>query len=124
MLATEAYTLYSAEVGSNLGMATTISIVLILLSMVFVFGQRYMSRRNIYHGNLINKPAKRRLTGFRNVVAHVVVYAIALIGACRPSSRPSIRCGGRAGRSFSPGFGLQSYQRILYNLPRRRCRTH
>jgi iron(III) transport system permease protein len=81
VLATEAYTLYSAEVGSNLSMATTISIVLILLSMLFVFGQRYMSRRNVYHGNLINKPSKRKLKGFKNVLAHVVVYTIALIGA-------------------------------------------
>ncbi len=38
VLATEAYTLYSAEIGSNLGMATTISIMLILLSMLFVCG--------------------------------------------------------------------------------------
>ena len=65
VLATEAYTLYSAEIGSNLSMATTISIVLIMLSMLFVFAQRYMSRRNVYHGNLINKPVKKKLTGFQ-----------------------------------------------------------
>jgi iron(III) transport system permease protein len=117
VLATEAYTLYSAEVGSNLSMATTISIILILLSMVFVFGQRYMSRRNVYHGNLINKPFKKKLTGFRNVVAHGVVYAIALIGAMPAIIAVIYSVRRTNGPVFHPGLGLQSYQRILYNLP-------
>jgi len=116
VLATEAYTLYSAEVGSNLSMATTISIVLIMLSMLFVFAQRYMSRRNVYHGNLINKPVKKKLTGFRNVAAHVVVYTIALIGAMPAIIAAIYSVRRTSGPVFHPGFGLESYRRILYNL--------
>ncbi|MBM6592502.1 ABC transporter permease [Microvirga pudoricolor] len=116
VLATEAYTLYSAEIGSNLGMATTISIMLILLSMLFVFGQRYMSRKNVYHGNLINKPVKKKLTGVWNVVAHVAVYFIALAGAM-PAIIAAIYSIRRTnGPVFQPGLGLDSYRRILYNL--------
>src|SRR5690606_10029465 len=81
VLATEAFQLYSAEIGSNLSMATTISLILIFVSMVFVALQRYMSRRNVYHGNMINKPIRMRLSGWRNVLAHVVVYVIAICGA-------------------------------------------
>jgi len=33
VLATEAFTLYAAEVGSNMSMAATISVVLVLLSL-------------------------------------------------------------------------------------------
>jgi iron(III) transport system permease protein len=117
VLATEAYTLYSAEVGSNLGMATTISIVLIFLSMLFVFSQRYVSRRNVYHGNLINKPSKRKLTGFRNVLAHLVVYAIALAGAMPAIIAVIYSLRRTRGPVFHPGFGLDSYRRILFNLP-------
>src|SRR5690606_15381755 len=80
-LATEAYAAYSAEVGSNMSMGTTISVILIAVSMIFVLLQRYMSRRNVYHGNLINKPIKKKLTGWRNVLAHFAVYAIGLCGA-------------------------------------------
>src|SRR5690606_29457632 len=81
VLATEAYALYSAEVGSNMSMATTISVVLIMVSMVFVLLQRFVSRRNVYRGNMINKPTKIRLRGWRNVLAHVVVYVIGTCGA-------------------------------------------
>ncbi len=116
VLATEAYTLYSAEVGSNLGMATTISIVLIVLSMLFVFSQRYMSRRNVYHGNLINKPIKRRLSGFQNVLAHGVVYFIALAGAMPAIIAVIYSVRRTSGPVFQPGFGLDSYRRILFNL--------
>ena len=58
VLATEAYTLYSAEIGSNLSMATTLSIVLILLSMVFVFTQRYMSRGTSIMATSSTSPTK------------------------------------------------------------------
>jgi iron(III) transport system permease protein len=116
VLATEAYTLYSAEVGSNLGMATTISIVLILLSMIFVFGQRYMSRRNVYHGNLINKPVKRKLSGFANALAHGIVYFIALAGAMPAIIAVIYSVRRTSGPVFQPGFGLDSYRRILFNL--------
>ncbi|MFS8049181.1 ABC transporter permease [Rhizobium sp. BR 314] len=116
VLATEAFTLYSAEIGSNMSMATTISVVLIVVSMFFVFLQRYMSRRNVYHGNLINKPSKVQLTGWRNVLAHVGVYLIGLFGALPVfiSFFYSFRL--TSGPVFQPGFGLQSYSRILFNL--------
>ncbi|MET0427937.1 MAG: iron ABC transporter permease [Microvirga sp.] len=116
VLATEAYTLYSAEIGSNLGMATTISIMLILLSMLFVFGQRYMSRKNVYHGNLINKPVKRRLTGAGNVAAHAAVYIIAFAGAMPAIIAAIYSIRRTSGPVFQTGFGLDSYRRILYNL--------
>jgi iron(III) transport system permease protein len=54
----------------NLSMATTISVILIVVSMAFVLLQRYVSRRNVYHGNMINKPIKIQLTGWRNALAH------------------------------------------------------
>lgn len=116
VLATEAYTLYSAEVGSNMSMATAVSVALILLSMVFVLTQRYLSRRNVYHGNLINKPAKIRLKGWRNGLAHVAVYCIGFCGALPAIVALIYSFRKTRGPVFQPGFSLQSYERILYNL--------
>ncbi len=116
VLATEAYALYSAEIGSNLTMATTISVALIVVSMVFVALQRYMSRRNVYHGNLINKPVRIRLSGWRNVLAHVAVYAIGLVGALPVIISVIFSFRRTSGPVFQPGFSLQSYERILFNL--------
>jgi iron(III) transport system permease protein len=116
VLATEAYTLYSAEVGSNMSMATTISVVLILVSMVFVLLQRYMSRRNVYHGNMINKPIRIKLKGWRNVLAHFAVYLIGLCGATPVIVAVIYSFRKTNGPVFQPGFALQSYERILFNL--------
>jgi len=116
VLATEAYTLYSAEVGSNMSMATTISVVLILVSMVFVLLQRFMSRRNVYHGNMINKPSKIRLRGWRNVLAHFAVYFIGLCGAMPVIISVIYSFRRTSGPVFKDGFALQSYERILFNL--------
>lgn len=116
VLATEAYTAYSAEIGSNLGMATTLSLVLILMSMVFVFIQRYMSRRNVYHSNLINRPEKIRLRGFAKVAAHAAVYFIALGGAMPAIIAAIYSIRKTNGPVFQPGFGLESYSRIIATL--------
>lgn len=116
VLATEAYTLYSAEIGSNLSMATTISVILIVVSMVFVLLQRYVSRRNVYHGNMINKPIKIQLSGWRNALAHVAVYAIGLLGALPVIISVIYSFRRTSGPVFQSGFGLQSYERILFNL--------
>lgn len=116
VLATEAFNLYAAEVGSNMSMATTISVVLILVSMLFVFLQRYMSRRNVYHGNMINKPIRIQLRGWRNALAHFAVYFIGLLGALPVIIAVIYSFRLTDGPVFKPGFGLQSYERILFNL--------
>lgn len=115
-LATEAYAAYSAEVGSNMSMGTTISVMLIAVSMIFVLLQRYMSRRNVYHGNLINKPAKIRLRGWRNALAHVAVYGIGLCGALPVIISVIYSFRRTSGPVFKDGFALQSYERIIFNL--------
>ncbi len=116
VLATEAFTLYSAEIGSNLSMATTISVVLILVSMVFVLLQRWVSRRNVYHGNMINKPIKIHLKGWRNWLAHFAVYFIGLCGALPVIISVIYSFRKTSGPVFQSGFALQSYERILFNL--------
>lgn len=116
VLATEAYTAYSAEIGSNLGMATTLSLALILMSMVFVFIQRFMSRKNVYHSTLINRPEKVRLRGFANVAAHAAVYLIALGGAMPAIIAAIYSVRKTNGPVFQPGFGFDSYRRIVATL--------
>src|SRR5690606_14246918 len=115
-LATEAYAAYSAEVGSNMSMGTTISVMLIAVSMVFVLLQRYMSRRNVYHGNMINKQVKLRLRGWKNILAHVVVYVIGVCGAMPVIVSVIYSFRRTSGPVFQEGFAFQSYERIIFNL--------
>jgi len=116
VLATEAFTLYSAEIGSNLSMATTISVVLIVVSMIFVGLQRYISRRNVYHSSMINKPIKIQLRGWRNVLALVTVYGIGMLGAIPIIVAVVFSLRKTNGPVFQVGIGFQSYERLLFNL--------
>src|SRR5690606_11602358 len=78
--------------------------------------QRYMSRRNVYHGNMINKPARIQLKGWRNVLAHFAVYFIGLCGALPVIISVIYSFRKTSGPVFQQGFALQSYERILFNL--------
>ena len=117
VLATEAFTLFAAELGGNPGMASTVSLVLIALSMSVVLLQRYVARRNVYHGSMIVRVEPRRLRGARALAAYVVVYLIVGIGALPAAIVAYSSFRQTRGPIFRPGFGLQSYERVLYTVP-------
>lgn len=117
VLATEAFTLFSAEMGSNPGMASTVSLVLIAISMAVVLLQRHASRRNVYHGNLIARIQPRRLAGWSNVGLHAGAYLIVALGALPAALVAFYSFRLTRGPIFRPGFGLQSYEKVLYSIP-------
>ncbi|SCZ07346.1 iron(III) transport system permease protein [Microvirga guangxiensis] len=113
VLATEAFNLYGSEVGGNPGMASALSIVLIILSMIVVFGQRWVLRKNVYHSNLIKKPERKRAHGLKALGLHVLAYAIVLIGALPAIIVVLFSFRRTSGPVFQPGLSLQSYERVI-----------
>ena len=117
VLATTAYNLFTSEMGGNPGLASATSMVLIVLSMAVVALQRWSVRRRNVAGTLIRKPEPGRLGTLASVAAHLVCYAIVLA-----SSLPSLvviytSFKKTSGPVFKPGFGLDSYARILRDVP-------
>jgi iron(III) transport system permease protein len=117
VLATTAYNLFTSEMAGNPGLASATSVVLIVLSMAVVVLQRAAVRRRNVAGNLIRRSAPRKLRPLPSFVAHAVCYAIVLA-----SSLPSlvvIHTSFRktSGPVFKPGYGLDSYARILREVP-------
>ena len=117
VLATMAYQLFASEMGGNPGLAATVSIILITVSMAVVALQRWAVRRRHIAGALMRRPERERLTGVRSLLAHLVCYLIVIL-----SSLPSlvvIHTSFRktSGPVFQPGFGLESYRRILSDVP-------
>ncbi len=113
VLATEAFNLYGGEVGGNPGMASALSIVLIILSMIIVFGQRWVLRKNVYHSNLIKKPERQHVGGLKSVGLHVLAYAIVLIGALPAIIVVLFSFRRTSGPVFQPGLSLQSYEKVI-----------
>jgi iron(III) transport system permease protein len=117
VLATTAYNLFTSEMGGNPGLASATSVALIVLSMAVVALQRWSVHRRNVAGTLIRKPVPKQLGPLASAAAHVVCYAIVLA-----SSLPSLvviytSFRQTSGPVFKPGYGLDSYARILREVP-------
>jgi len=117
LLATTAFDLFTAEMGGNPGLASATSVVLLAVCMTVVVLQRWAVRRRDIAGSLLRRPVPRRLRPAASAVAHIVCYAIVLAG-----SLPSIvviytSFRRTSGPVFHSGFGVESYARILGEVP-------
>lgn len=117
VLATVAYNQFTSEMGGNPGLASAISVVLIVISLAVVALQRWAVGRRVVAGALIRRIEPRRLAPGASAAAHAACYAISL-AASLPSLvviYTSFRK--TSGPVFHPGFGLDSYARVLHDVP-------
>jgi len=118
VLPTMAYNLFTSEVGENPGLASTVSILLIMVSTIVLFFQRYTVSRRKYASALINRPIVKRLSGLKSVAAHFVSYLIVAISTLPLAVVVVYSFRRTSGPVFQPGFGLQSYQKVFHDVPR------
>lgn len=118
VLPTMAYNLFTSEVGENPGLASTVSILLILVSTIVLFFQRYTVSRRKYAGSLINRPIIKRLKGLQAAGAHLVCYLIVAISTLPLAVVVIYSFRKTRGPVIQPGFGLQSYQKVLHDVPK------
>jgi iron(III) transport system permease protein len=117
LLATTAYDLFTAEMGGNPGLASATSIVLIAVCMAVVVLQRWAVRRRDVAGSLIRSPVPRRLPPAASAAAHAVCYAVVLAGSLPSLVVIYTSFRNTSGPVFHPGFGFDSYERILGEVP-------
>ena len=117
LLATTAFDLFTAEMGGNPGLASATSVVLIAVSMVVVALQRWAVRRRDIAGTLIRRPSPQRLRPLASAAAHCVCYAIVLAGSLPSLVVIYTSFRKTSGPVFHPGLSLDSYARILGEVP-------
>ncbi len=117
VLPTMAYNLFTSEVGENPGLASTVSIFLILVSTIFLFLQRYASTRRKYSSSLVNRPIVKRLSGARAVAAHAVCYLIVALSSLPLAVLAVFSFRRTRGPVFHPGLSLGSYRQVLHDVP-------
>jgi iron(III) transport system permease protein len=117
MLATEAYVLFASELGGNPGQASAISILLILISLVFVALQRYVARHDVSQSFRSRRPPPPVIPKLRSAIAHIVCYLIAFAGALPTFVVIIFSFRKTRGPVFQPGFGLDSYARVMHSVP-------
>ncbi len=117
VLSTLAYNLFTSEIGGNPGLASTVSIILITISLVFVAVQRWLISRREFGSAMVRRPEVRTLRGARSVLVHGLCYLIVFL-----SSLPSLvviynSFRNTSGPVFQPGLGFDSYRRIISEVP-------
>jgi len=118
VLPTMAYNLFTSEVGTGTGLASTVAIILIIVSTAVLFFQRYAAGRRKYASTLVNRPLIRRLKGWKNLGAHLVCYFIVAISTLPLAVVVFYSFRKTRGPVFQPGFGLQSYAKVLHDVPK------
>lgn len=117
LLATTAFTLFTAEMGGNPGLASATSIVLIILCLAVVTLQRWAVRWRNVAGSMIRRMPPRRLRPLASIVAHGVSYGIVFAGSLPSLVVIYASFRNTRGPVFHPGFGFDSYARIVGEVP-------
>jgi len=118
VLPTMAYNLFTSEVGENPGLASTVSIFLILCSTIVLFLQRYAATRRKYSSMLLNRPVVKSPRGWQSFGIHLLCYFIVSFSTLPLAVVVFYSFKKTRGPVFHPGFGMESYSRIIHEVPR------
>ncbi|OWT64077.1 ABC transporter permease [Candidimonas nitroreducens] len=116
-LSTQAYILFSSETGENPGMASTISLVLLAISLVLVLGQRWFVRHDLSQGSKSRPRPPREMSLGTSILVHGVCYLIAVVGVLPMITVFVESFRKKNGPVFMPGFSLDSYRQVLGEVP-------
>ncbi|HOV63149.1 MAG TPA: iron ABC transporter permease [Spirochaetia bacterium] len=118
VLSTIAYNLFTSEVNEVPGLASTVSIFMILCSALVIFLQQYTVSRRKYSSMLINKPIMKKLSGIRNVLAHAICYIIVFLSTLPLTIVVVFSFRKTKGPVFHPGFSFDSYLKVFHDVPK------
>ena len=118
VLPTLAYNLYTSEISERPGMASTVSIILMLCASVIIVLQQWVSSRRKYSSMLVNRPLVKRLAGMKSFLAHAVCYFIVGLSTLPLAVIVFFSFKKTNGPVFVPGFSLDSYREIFFIVPK------
>jgi iron(III) transport system permease protein len=83
-----------------------------------LFFQRYAAGRRKYSSSLINRPIIKSLHGWKKIWAYLICYGIVFLSTLPLAVVVVVSFRKTKGPVFHPGFGLQSYQKVLHDVPK------
>ncbi len=70
------YDAYMSELGGNNGFAASIAILAIIITLIIFLFQKYLSQKNAFTMNSINKIRPKEIHGIKNVLIHIYSYVL------------------------------------------------
>ena len=118
VLPTLAYNLFTSEIAERPGMASTVSLILMLCATGVIALQQWASTRRKYASMLVNRPVRKELSGFSSFLAHLICYFIVGLSALPLAVVVFFSFRNTNGPVFTPGFGFDSYRMIFFDVPK------
>lgn len=118
VLPTLAYNLFTSEIAERPGMASTVSLILMLCATGVIALQQWASTRRKYASMLVNRPVRKNLSGLASCFAHAICYGIVGLAALPLAVVVFFSFRNTSGPVFTPGFGLDSYRMIFFDVPK------
>lgn len=116
-LSTIAYSAYTSELGGTPTMAVTVSLVMMAISIMALFVQRWILAKRRYASALTNRPVVHQLEGWRNAGAHAFCFGVVIIAMLPTLVVMYTSFLQTNGPVFTGEFGFSSYQRVLSDSP-------
>ncbi len=109
------YTAFMGEVGGDDGFAAAVCVIMITLTILMFFAQRYLANRNTYTMSPLKPILPERARGLRNFLAHGIVYLVTGL-AILPQAVVLYTSflASNGGQVFTGGYALQSYAATLF----------
>ena len=110
------YSQFMGEVSTDDHFAAALCVIVIAITLVLFFLQRYLGNRFTYSMTALKPMEAEKCTGARNILSHLFVYAVVLI-AILPQITVIITSflatGG--GTVYTGGFSLENYRNTLFS---------
>ena len=109
------YNQFMGEVSGDDGFAAAICCIVIGLTIVMFFVQRFLATRNTYAMTALKPMIAEKVAGFKNILAHLAVYltvGLAVLPQFVVIYTSFLATNG--GQVFTGGFALQSYEATLF----------
>lgn len=109
------YNQFMGEVSGDNGFAAAICCIVIGLTIVMFFVQRFLATRNTYAMTALKPMVAEKAKGLRNILAHLAVYltvGLAVLPQFVVIYTSFLATNG--GQVFTGGFALQSYEATLF----------
>ncbi len=116
-LSTIAYNQYTSEMGGTPTMAVSISMLMVVISMLAVFLQRRVIGKRSYAGAMTNRHVQKEVKGLASLAVHGLSYAVVSLATLPIIVVIYTSFLQTKGPVFSGGFGLNSYARVIKEVP-------
>lgn len=117
VLPTMAYNMYTSEISKRPAMASTISIILVLVAAIGIFLQKFAARRRKYSSVLLYRSQTVKLTGASNFFAHFISYLIVALSTLPMGVVVVFAFKKTKGPVFVDGYGLDSFRQVSREVP-------